>query len=289
LGILVPFAAKHRSKVVSHAIGECSLGRRSHRRNQIRKTGKAGKKKNNAAENHDKPADNVDEPQDSLLESMTTNPATAEEKHRSDEREFWQRQIRVGLALNWITGAGAAAAICGLIFLLIGLNDGRKALEETNRAWLAPVWGQLEFVDPNLIVKVKVVNFGKEPAIDMGKSDVNLRFVDISSKEAFEAIPWPNIDACKRITPEAHEIVVYPLPFESDENPTIPILIPKTQRDVAAHGEGLKDGTVGMIITGCIAYLTFGKVHHSQYCFLERSLPDHTIRATACDRGEYAD
>jgi len=266
------------------------MGRRSrHRRNQIGKKGQAGKKQHNAPENHHKPASYMNKPQDSLLEPMAANPTATEEQHRSDERIFWERQIGIGRTLNWITGAGAAAAIVGLIFVLIGLSDGRAAIERANRAWLAPLWGQAEFVSPNFIVKVRIVNFGKEPATDVDKSEVALNFVDISTQKAADAIPWPSIDACKRITPKPHEMVVYPLPIESEQNPTVPVVVPVTEPGLAAQLQGVKDGTVGMIFTGCIAYLTFGKTHHSQYCFLERYLPDHTIKATACERGAYAD
>jgi len=57
----------------------------------------------------------------------------------------------------------------------------------------------------------------------------------------------------------------------------------------AAQLADLMKGELGMIVTGCVSYMTFGKPHHSQYCLLERSLPDHTIKATACEKGSYAD
>lgn len=215
--------------------------------------------------------------------------ASNDQEHRTNERKFWSRQLIAAWCLNGITFAAAAAAIWSLIYLARGVSDNRDAMEETNRAWLAPVWGQAKYAAPDFIVSVKIVNFGKEPAFDLNLSSKTAKFVDIHTGEALQNVVWPANDECVGVEPKKHGPVAWPLPFESDENFRQDSAFPGTDPSVRTNLQGVQDGTVGLIVYGCIAYVSFKKVHHSQYCFLERRWLDGHMGATACEQGAYAD
>jgi hypothetical protein len=224
------------------------------------------------------------------LEAVSAQVPSPEEQHRSYERNYWGRQIGVAIGLNWISGIAAVVGIFGLILVVCGLRESRRATVEANRAWLAPVWNQLSFEQPNLIFNIKLVNFGREPAVDVGQSTATHEFVDVSNNEALEKIRWPDVDSCIGVRTKPHGMVVYPLQTDSPDNPTFQFNIPITaDPKLAADLIGFKNGTRGILLVGCFAYLTFGEPRHSQFCFLERKLVDGTYRATACKSGAYAD
>jgi hypothetical protein len=64
---------------------------------------------------------------------------TDDQEHRTHERRFWRRQIRIAAWLNGITAAGAAVALLGLYLLYLSIVAADDSIVKANRAWLEPI------------------------------------------------------------------------------------------------------------------------------------------------------
>jgi hypothetical protein len=182
----------------------------------------------------------------------------------AEELKFWNRQIRVAKALNWVTGVAAALSLLTMGILWFTLTDSRKATEEANRAWLAPI-GELMDAPPRLgegwNTTVQFHNVGKEPALD-----VQYKFESTTAPGNPELVEsggtgLPTNNVCGRITPYEKGTVVY---TEHDYSEYHLIRIDKQEQN---NVMSKKTTLVGM---GCLAYRTFEKSHRAGFCFYLR-------------------
>jgi hypothetical protein len=64
----------------------------------------------------------------------STQSAAEENQHRTDEKSYWKRQLRIAKWLNWITGAAAVVGLLGLVFLYKELGEMQTANKQTKIA-----------------------------------------------------------------------------------------------------------------------------------------------------------
>jgi hypothetical protein len=64
---------------------------------------------------------------DKDLYTVMIQPSAADNQRHNDEKEYWEKQIRVTKTLNWITAIGGVGALVGLIFLYGTLAASRDA------------------------------------------------------------------------------------------------------------------------------------------------------------------
>ena len=92
-----------------------------------------------AKEHRGKHDQQIPERQQSELPSINpaiAQPSCKDEQWHNEQKTYWDRQIRIGYLLNWITGIAAGIAFLALIPLYIQMQSAQNALKVTERAWV---------------------------------------------------------------------------------------------------------------------------------------------------------
>ena len=224
---------------------------------------------------------------DGPSERDSANPTAHDKHHRTYERRYWRRQLKIAKTLNLITIAGVLAAGASLYVLKGSLDAakeaadasvkqteiGEKGLIGANRAWLGVthMGVQLPISDERTMVQLQLVNFGRTPALHVMWSPLNLilvpRIAETNNVSALEG--EPNF-TCRKLG-VTNTLVVWP--FLPDHNMGVPIQLDASQND-RAKVIAAKARTGSLIVQGCIIYQTFGETHKSAFEFLWRDTPD---------------
>jgi len=184
-----------------------------------------------------------------------------------------KRQVKVALALNWVTGAAALFAFLSVIGVIWSVKEARRATIEANRAWIgldgpiivdefvpAPVWG--------IALRSTLRNYGHGPALkiistlfltDDAKSKEGMARFVCESSEHFSTGTIPMTSDVVNPGPLGH--VLFPDQRSNISDPFDP------QKPFVWHGAGaLTDGAFVSAI-GCVAYLDqFEKPHWTRFC-----------------------
>lgn len=193
-----------------------------------------------------------------------------------------ERQVIVSKWLNFLTFIVAVSAIITFLYVRSGIVHSDHGLMETNRAWIAVNWIRGDFKDGNFLLHIRVMNPGKVPATDLNLPTPKVTFVDLTQGD--ENINWPEGDFCDHTEAVDLGRVIYPDVSQAREHL---LVIPATSF-AADDWQDVVNRTKGMMVVGCVAYITFKELHRTQYCILERRLPDGLTQGTDCMKGSYA-
>lgn len=222
---------------------------------------------------------------DLTIARQRANDRRLQQQRDAEERTFWRRQVRIAKALNWVTGLGAILSLLTMGILLFTLMDSRKATEEADRAWLAPIDEDMD-VSPKVgeewSTTVHFRNVGKEPALNF-KYALDIRAAP-GSPERVESgeIPLPANFTCGRVTPSQDGTVVY---TEHEYSQFRLILMGKQDQNAVLS----KKAT--LVSVGCLGYRTFEKSRTAAFCFYLRppDPPQHSDwHWCLCPRGNTA-
>jgi hypothetical protein len=195
--------------------------------------------------------------------------AVASEAHSPDERRFWDRQIRIGKWLNWITGVAAAGGVFGLVFVGLGLNESRYATVASNRGWLAVQGARLGsplVLNEPIKYQILFKNTGKSPVTEPEWRDqyATVPAPALSQQKIidFNDIHMSDNETCEHLSPAVANGVVYP-----EGNGT-------ANRSTTSSGhwlladQSVLNGTTYVYFRGCVAYNTMGIIGKSGYCYI---------------------
>lgn len=218
------------------------------------------------------------EPAEAASNPPFINPYTDEQQHRADERIYWRQQIKVGDSLNKITAAAAVIAIVGLLLVGMSYCEARDATMRANRAWLTP--NRSRYVVPPSAggpAKIEIIygNSGHEPAegfvaqqefatVQSGLVG-NISSYDLLDHAEFVGAQTTFSKICDQANPPPEGTLdegppQYPSsPYEL----TYPL---KVDAGSLPHYADIVSGNRTLIIHGCFAYRTFGRIHKSEYC-----------------------
>lgn len=156
-----------------------------------------------------------------------------------------------------VIGTWALAVVGG-----IGILDSRRAVESSERAWLAPLGGQLKGAPAKgqpLDYVVFYRNVGKDPALKFTEAHTSghIAMPDMLHGQ-LPAIP--ENDTCVGLHP-TFEKVVYPSSQNLNEGYELYLQIRPDAVD------GIIERMTLEYVQGCFAYESMGSPHHSSYCF----------------------
>jgi len=203
------------------------------------------------------------------------------ERRTAEIGNFAAGQLQAARILNIIIGIIGLASIAALVFLTL-------TVEEANRAWVGVIWDQAHSEGPDLYFRIRLVNFGREPATRLTYSEYPIYFIPLPNGLAPGNIGWQQVHDCTAQESNPRGMVVYPVPEASTDNPSLDIPIQRTIESQMGI-KGMLQGTQAAVVSGCIAYDSFLGNHHAEYCFVERKQLDGTVRAGTCPLGAYAD
>jgi hypothetical protein len=182
----------------------------------------------------------------------------------AEERAFWQRQIRIAKALNWVTGVGAILSLLTMGILGFTLLDSRKATEEADRAWLAPIDEVMDAfpkIGEGWSATVHIRNVGKEPALNFSY-ELNTKTASGSPEnvESGETQLQSN-DMCGHFTPSQNGTVMY---TGHEYSQFFLVKMDKQNQNAVLSKK------VTLLSVGCLAYRTFERSRTASFCFYLR-------------------
>ncbi len=182
----------------------------------------------------------------------------------SEQTNLARRQIGIAMALNWITGIAAFAAIiyAGITYLQWG--DSARAFKADQRAWLGPQSSRLDQIesDPSLIVEF--LNSGKTPAIHV-ESALSFMMADKPTSSAV-LTAWPppgpppmrvaelegNLKCCRSVAPQA-KFDFLSNAWQAQKDPKYPEL-PALTDLIKGRLQNMRDGTSYLFIYAELRY-----------------------------------
>lgn len=198
-----------------------------------------------------------------VLKPPITKPNSDEQRHRGEERRFWERQIRVSKGLNWITLAAAVVAAGGLLALYRSIVDAEDATVRANRAWLladgpnAPT-GKSPAGTVVIEEFVNITNVGREPASDVRNYLRTFWLTPVTHTKEDGTI---GVDMRKQ-SYQLNDTCDY-----TSDGPQMGTIFPRPAPYVAnGDREQVKSGLFGF--QGCVSYTTFGTRHYTRFCFI---------------------
>ncbi len=203
------------------------------------------------------------------LKPDSIDPEAEEAKHRAAERRFWERQIRLAKWLNWITGAGAAAGIAGLVILYFTLKAADDATVEANRAWIKPFapeigWDQNSSRLPGIFsVAFPYINNGKSPAFEIREYHEPFKVSVKSGEIPYTVKNVPPNTTCEKTNND----------LAGQAGVSWPLIPDFTGRYIFGRssitiGDDFSNGQNLFGLQGCYKYRTFKQIRYSRYCYI---------------------
>ena len=245
------------------------MGKKSwHRRQVVNNKRNPPPKKQDTSNHTTDPSDDVSKAEDPPGDIPRCEPYVAEEKRRAEERIFWERQLRLGRCLNWITLGAAIVGLIGLGFVYLSLRSADFATKEANRAWLAPEnFSFGDFVSGQPITITGIThNIGKEPAL-WPSFEYPLAGVLPISPEALRfngLIKVPDIDMCPPSLVPIEGNVIFPdqkYPYDIQVRPD------SKGYPTESQFKDILEGRAVFYLRSCVAYKTFSERHTSPFCY----------------------
>ena len=162
----------------------------------------------------------------------------------------------------------AVATLILAVVAIVTLRQTEYITKQSERAWLSPVAGLLQQpfeVDKVIRIAVAFTNTGREPAFDVTYAQENA-IVKAPAFDDWATFSVGKNNTCDGLMPRPGALAVYPSSaglatafrtFDSGSG-TNPLTATKS----------VIDGTFTYYMHGCVAYRTFGDVHHSAFCFV---------------------
>jgi hypothetical protein len=198
--------------------------------------------------------------------SSLIQPATEEYRHNTEERSFWERQIRVARGLNWITGVGAVVGVLGLIFIYAGLQESRRSNIDANRAWISPTGmsatGGIDGTD-DIPIQIHYSNLGKSPALKMDAQFDAVTVPTPANLHSYDSLSGGPNNTCKRTALIEESYAIFPNGSQDNRRETI---IPRVRVTPL-----VRSNQAAILIQGCFKYETMGEIHYSWFCFVAYS------------------
>lgn len=182
----------------------------------------------------------------------------------TEERVFWRHQIRVAKTLNWVTGVGAALSLLTMGILYFTLIDSRKATEEADRAWLAPISEVMDAppkIGEGWSATVHFRNIGKEPALNFNYAFEIRTASGTPEKVESGELRLPSNDTCGQVMPSQDGTVMYV------EHEYSQFRLIKMDKQIQTEVLSKK---ATLLSVGCLAYRTFEKSRTAGFCFYLR-------------------
>jgi hypothetical protein len=169
-----------------------------------------------------------------------------------------------------------------------GVSETRKSMELSERAW-ASVIGAIISMPPTvgqpLHFNLMIPNTGKEPAVDLNYAS-DFGVAPTPPNDDFSSLTVRSNKTCEGLQPQDAGGFITPgggVQRGTDSGRgDHPVLL----TDDIVQGRSL------LYTQGCIAYRTFGKIHHSSYCFvfsLKPNTPWNASLVSACPNGNTTD
>ncbi len=174
------------------------------------------------------------------------------------------------LSSNQILAAGT------IVLVIVGiraLHDGEDALEQNERAWIAPlrpfIYGK---IDIPMLIKFPYQNIGKSVAIGtinryelspikVVPDSAGVPYIDIQTNK------WPIITQCVEDLTANNAMTWGTFAYPGSDYETIVY-------DNLPDVPDMRSKTASVIISGCFSYLTYGKTRHSPYCYFWQAYRD---------------
>jgi hypothetical protein len=219
-------------------------------------------------------------PERACFYSLFVQGKTEGNQHAADEKNYWERQLRIAKWLNGITFFGTLVALGALVFLYGTFDAARKQWEEMHhsllvdqRAWMGfdEIKEYIFKIDKPFSVLVPLKNIGKTPANNVSGA-IAVRF----------AMPGERIDFDGILTPLMGPPNGFFLPSQSLEvlsggKDKITGNIPKAWLDKVNSGQGI------IYVFGKVTYTDIFKVDHwTRYCMGSEPNPIGGIRFRQC-------
>jgi hypothetical protein len=188
--------------------------------------------------------------------------------HRTHERNYWRRQIKVAKILNVLTFLAALVGVIGLFFIWKNLEETHLATVYANRAWIkTDVPKGLDVRNDNsgeVSTIVTFQNVGRTPATDVVVSAEGYVMLPIvepvgsHSGGVLDHQPFRENDICERMPNEGNAGTVWPdsssVNFASGANTT------------PSYADIMRQPTF-YVYQGCIKYNTLGETHRTKFCY----------------------
>lgn len=210
-------------------------------------------------------------------------PPTKEEHSRDSppRRGFWR----------FIPEADVSNAIATILLVGVGIwgvVETRHALELSERAWVAVVGGvvtEQPTAGQPMHLAVTYANSGKEPATDLSFASDSGSITKPLNNDFTGVAVRPNA-TCKGLKPTREGGTVVPGSINMRGSDSARGNNPVMLTDAIVKGD------IYYYTQGCFAYHTFGRTHHSAFCYLfltDSSKPWQQTRVTACPIGNTVD
>jgi hypothetical protein len=233
----------------------------------------AREKRSGTEENSDYPQESNDGKR-SVLYRLITEIDRGRRQRDTDERNFWNRQIKVAELLNLVTFVAAIAAVLGLVFVGRGLQESRYATIASNRAWLAPIGVSVrQPIKSGAAIRylIQYKNVGKSPATNMTWF-TDQGVVDIPSyslvEDGHQIINGDDIHIanyiCQDAAPVTHGDIVYP----EQQAPDLRSQSSYYGINKVVANDDIVNAKKMFFVRGCVAYKTIGIIGLSSYCFV---------------------
>jgi hypothetical protein len=168
---------------------------------------------------------------------------------------------------SWIPSANAIIAL-GTVVLgiasIVGVCVTYEAVVTSERAWIGPSGvSLLSLWEVGNLVKVgvKYSNYGKEPALNMDDV-IELKSLPLAKSDGvLLQFVAPDNTTCDSLTPRQNGPTVYPS-NSGDGYEEI------WSDPVFSVSKEMKAGTQVMVLLGCFAYESFGRVRYTGYCYV---------------------
>jgi hypothetical protein len=180
-------------------------------------------------------------------------------------------------------------AICTWALAVIGywaLDESRRALETTQRAWVGPqnlhIDGALA-VDRPLNLIVDYHNTGRQPALDFFyQIDPKIFTLAESESDDMARASIAYTEKCRSALPLKGYSVIYPTSGFSTYNLSFEI-----EKELIDWS--IIYGTNIIVVSGCFAYNTASDAHRSSFCYFFQNGRTRPTAWAVCRKGNYAD
>jgi hypothetical protein len=170
------------------------------------------------------------------------------------------------------------------LFALWTVIDNRAALEESQRAWIAPSVQLIGPIAKDQVLKIRVIfgNSGKEPALNtVRQSSFGVAPLTLTNDNTPIMGRFADNNECASLSPKNGSLTVYP----TSANYFWDLLMPINIDDDILNAKKL------IFLNACFVYESFQKRHESAFCFYLRpewGVPPDKWVFNHCPSGNYA-
>src|SRR5271157_2354112 len=206
----------------------------------------------------------------------------------------------IAIVAHWVNAIATATLVVVGIWAAIATQN---ALQLSERAWVSPLGAQIRALpavdiakdaptsvyvekDKPIYFYVILNNSGREPALNLNTRLLNYTIDGYDPKRTtLASISVPENTACENLQPEEGRPPIAP------SSPSYNMLSSVFGEPSFTADEKVVSGEKVYVIVGCSAYLTFGSVHRSGFCYMfetghvVNTVPNAAPTFVPCNRG----